>query len=293
MKHETVLITGATGTVGSEVVKDLAATDVKVRAGVHSIIKGDRFRIFPEVELVEIDFSRPETLKAAFTGVTKVFLVTPFTADQVAMGKQFIDEAKAVGVQHIVRLSASGADAEPGIQLGRWHRAVEIYLENSGVPYTLLRPTSFMQNFVNYQGHSIQHESKIYLPQGEGQVSYIDARDIASVARVVLTESGHAGKAYDLTGPAALSVTEIAKILSEVAGRPITYVDVPEEAARESMSNAHMPTWMVDAMMELNGINKAGYGATITSNVESITGQPAHTFTEFAQDYAACFVPAH
>jgi uncharacterized protein YbjT (DUF2867 family) len=293
MMHETILVTGATGTVGSEVVKDLATTNAKVRAGVHSIIKGDRFRVFPDIEMVEIDFSRPATLKAAFTGVTKVFLITPFTADQVEMGKRFIDEAKAAGVQHIVRLSASGADAEPGIQMGRWHREVEIYLENSGIPYTLLRPTSFMQNFVTYQGHSIQHESKIYLPQGEGQVSYIDARDIASLARVILTEPGHSGKAYDLTGPTPLSVTEVAAILSEVAGRTITYVDVPEEAARDSMSQMHMPNWMVDAMMELNAINKAGYAATVSDNVERITGQPARNFAEFAQDYAASFAPVH
>lgn len=289
--HETILITGATGTVGCEVVKDLAATNVKVRAGVHSIIKGDRFRVFPDVEIAEIDFERPETLRAAFTGITKVFLITPFTQNQVAIGKKLIDAAKSAGVQHIVKLSASGADAETGIQMGRWHREVEKYLEASGIPFTFLRPTAFMQNFVNYHGHSIQHESKIYPPLGNGKVSYIDARDIATVARTVLTEPGHTGQAYELTGPAALSGRDIAGVLSEVAGRSITYIDVPEDAARQSMTNHHMPAEMVDAMMELNGISKAGYAATITDTVERITGQPARSFAEFARDYHACFVP--
>lgn len=289
---ETILITGATGTVGTEVVKALATTENRVRAGVHSVIKGDRFKIFPEVETVEIDFNRPESLKVAFTGVTKVFQITPFTPEQVSIGKQLIDAAKEVGVKQVVRLSASGANAEPGIQMGRWHREVEIYLENSGIPYTILRPTSFMQNFINYQGHSIQQEGKIYQPLGEGQAAYIDVRDIAGVARVVLTEPGHTGQAYELTGPEALSVTEVAAILSAATGRTISYVDVPEEAARQAMRSLHLPDWMIDGMMELNGIIKAGYAAHITNTVQQLTGQSPRTFAEFARDYAASFAPA-
>lgn len=289
---DTILITGATGTVGTEVVKALATTENRVRAGVHSVIKGDRFKIFPEVEIVELNFDRPETLKVAFTGVTKVFQITPFTPEQVLIGKQLIDAAKEAGVQQVVKLSASGADAEPGIQLGRWHREVEIYLENSGMPYTLLRPTSFMQNFIHYQGHSIQQEGKIYQPLGEGQAAYIDVRDIAGVARVVLTEPGHTGQAYELTGPAALSVTEVAAILSQATGRPITYMDVPEEATRQAMRSTQMPDWMIDGMMELSSIIKAGYAANVTNTVEQLTGQAARPFAEFAQDYAASFASA-
>ena len=290
---ETILVTGATGTVGSEVIKALATTEARVRAGVHSLIKGDRFRIFPEVELVEIDFARPESLRVAFTGVTKVFQITPFTPEQVAIGKQLIDAAKQAGVQQVVKLSTSGADAEPGIQLGRWHREAEKYLENSGISYTLLRPTSFMQNFINYQGHSIQQEDKIYQPVGEGKVGYIDVRDIADVARIVLTEPGHEEKAYELTGPEAISVAQVAATLSEVTGRSITYVDVPEEATRQAMSGAHLPDWMIDGMMELNAIIKAGYAANVTNTVEKLTGQAPRTFAAFAHDYAASFIPAN
>ncbi|PSR53676.1 NAD(P)-dependent oxidoreductase [Adhaeribacter arboris] len=289
--HETILVTGATGTVGNEVVKALSSEDVKVRAGVHSIIKGDRLKVFPNVDLVELDFARPESLKVAFTGVTRVFLVTPFTHNQVEIAKKLIDEAKQAGVKQIVRLSASGADAEPGIQLGRWHREIEKYLEITGIPYVILRPASFMQNFINFERTSIVQEGKIYQPLAEGKVSYIDAHDIAAVAKVVLTRPDFKNEILELTGPEAISVPEIAAVLTEVTGRTITYVDVPEQAARQVMSGIHTPDWMIDAMMELNYILKSGYGATITDTVEKITGQRARTFKEFAQQNADCFIP--
>src|SRR5688572_549197 len=184
--EETILITGATGTVGNQVVKKLSNLDVKVRAGVHSLIKGENLK-FPNVEVCELKFHKPESLKAVFTGVDRVFMITPMTEDQVEIGKSLIDAAKAAGVKHVVKLSAAGAELEHTIQLGRWHREVEKYLEESGLNYTILRPASFMQNFVDYYGNSIRKENKIYLPLGNGKVSFIDARDIADVAACVLT----------------------------------------------------------------------------------------------------------
>jgi uncharacterized protein YbjT (DUF2867 family) len=288
---ETILITGATGTVGSETVKALAGEDVKTRVGVHSIIKADRFRALPNIEPVHLDFDDPVTLEAAFTGVTKAFLITPFTEDQVSMAKTMIDYAVKTGVQHLVRLSASGADAEPGIQLGRWHREAEEYLIHSGIPYTILRPSGFMQNFVNYAADGIRNDNKIYMPVGSGKVSYIDARDIAAVAKVVLTQPGHENKIYELTGPEAVSVNDVAHAITQATNRVIAYIDVPEEAASAAMAQQHMPPWMVNAMMELNGIYKAGYGAQVSDTVEKLTGQPARTISDFAQDYASSFQP--
>jgi uncharacterized protein YbjT (DUF2867 family) len=230
-------------------------------------------------------------LEAAFTGVTKAFLITPFTEDQVSMAKTMIDYAVKTGVQHVVRLSASGADAEPGIQLGRWHREAEEYLIHSGIPYTILRPSGFMQNFVNYAADGIRNDNKIYMPVGSGKVSYIDARDIAAVAKVVLTQPGHENKIYELTGPEAVSVNDVAHAITQATNRVIAYIDVPEEAASAAMAQQHMPPWMVNAMMELNGIYKAGYGAQVSDTVEKLTGQPARTISDFAQDYASSFQP--
>ena len=283
---ETILVSGATGTVGAELVRALSNRDVNVRAGVHSVIKGDRLRQFnPDVQLVELDFDRPETLAVALTGVDRAFLLTPFTDTQVEAAQRFIDAARAAGVKQVVKLSALGADAEPGIQLGRWHRAAEQYLAQSGLPYAILRPSSFMQNFITYQGPSIREQSAIYQPLGEGRLSYIDAFDIAEAAAVILTGdvARHHGRAYALTGPAALNTHEVATAISQAAGRPVQYVDVPEEAARQAMQGA--PQWMIDSMMELHAVGRAGHAATVTSDVEQLTGRKPRTVQEFAQEH--------
>lgn len=286
--QETILITGATGTVGSQVVNKLSNLNVIVRAGVHSIIKGENLK-YPNVELCEIEYHKPESLKAAFTGVDRVFMITPMTEDQVEIGKLLIDAAKKSGIKHVVKLSAAGAELENGIQLGRWHREVEKYLEESGLNYTILRPASFMQNFINYYGHSIRNDNKIYLPLGHGKVSFIDARDIANVAGCVLTSDQYYNQALYITGPEALTGEEIAQAISKATGRPIEFIDVPEEAARQGMQQMQMPAWMVDAMMELHQVCKAGQAATVTDTTEKVTGHKAHTFQDFCHQYADCF----
>lgn len=292
MSH-TILITGATGTVGSELVLALANRDVTVRAGVHSIIKGDRLRhIYPSIQLVEIDYNRPDTLHVAMTGVERVFMITPAVENQVALGKQIIDAAKQAGVQQLVKLSVAGADAQPGIQLGRWHHEVEEYLAQSGLNYVLLRPCNFMQNFANRNADSICHENKIALPLGEGRVSYIDVRDIATVAATILTSdpAQHQGQAYTLTGPAALTVQQVADAIGQAVGRPITYVDIPEDEVRQALSQA--PPAMADAMLELYRTDKNNQAPEVTGNVEALTGRPPYTIEQYAQDYQHCFQPA-
>ncbi|TLM92485.1 SDR family oxidoreductase [Hymenobacter jeollabukensis] len=287
------MVTGATGTVGAELVRALSNRGVHVRAGVHSVIKGDRLRQFnPEVQLVELDFQRPETLGVALTGVDRVFLLVPLAETQVEDSKRFIDAAKAAGVKQVVKLSVMGAEAEPGIQLGRWHREAEQYLAQSGLPYVILRPNSFMQNFLTYQGASIRGQGRIYQPQGEGRASYIDAFDIAEVAAAILTAdvARHHGRAYPLTGPEALSNNEVATIISQTTNHPVQYIDVPEEAARQGMQGA--PQWMIDAIMELNALIRAGYTATITTDVQQLTGRPPRTMQEFVRVHRAEFLPA-
>ncbi|WP_242926801.1 SDR family oxidoreductase [Pontibacter vulgaris] len=289
--HKTILVTGATGTVGREVVKQLSMLDdIRVRAGVHSLIKGENLRRLPDVEVVEMEFENPESLHAAFTHADKVFMITPFAYDQVEQARILVDEAKRADVQHIVRLSASGADAEPGIQLGRWHREIERDIEQSGISYTHLRPTSFMQNFVNYCAESIKQEGKFYMPVGDGKVSYVDVRDVAAVGVEALIGNGHEGQAYEISGPEALSHTEIADIFSQVLKTDIQYVDVPEHTALQSMLSQSMPEWMANAMLELYGVYKSGYGCHVTDTVQRVVGRPARSFLHFVQDYNHCFV---
>ena len=289
--HNTILVTGATGTVGREVVIQLSIMDdVRVRAGVHSIIKGENLKRLPDVEVVEMDFKDRDSLHAAFTHVDKVFLITPISNDQVEMAKTLIDEARAAGVKHIVKLSVIKADAAPETMIGRWHREVEKYIEDSGIAYTFLRQSSFMQNFANYDAASIKNDGRFYHTTGNGQVSYIDVRDIAAVAVEALTGSGHEGKTYELTGPEALSNQEAADIIGEATGRQVEFVDVPEEAARNSMLQQHMPEWMVDAMLELEQGYKEDRFSETTDTVEQLAGRPPHSFRQFAQDYRECFI---
>ncbi|GAB3533449.1 SDR family oxidoreductase [Pontibacter brevis] len=288
--HKTILVTGATGTVGKEVVIQLSVVDdVRVRAGVHSIIKGENLKRLPDVEVVEMDFKDQNSLHAAFTHVDKVFMVTPFTEDQVEMAKTLVDEAKKADVKHLVKLSVIKADAAPGILIGRWHREIEKYIEDSGIPYTFLRPSSFMQNYINYDAASIKNEGRFYHSTGNGRVACIDVRDIAAVGVEVLLGIGHEGKAYELTGPEAISNQEAAQIIGEVTGMPVQYVDVPADAAKSAMLEKQMPAWMVNAMLELESEYKGNYFSETTDTVQQVTGRSPHSFRQFVKDHQDAF----
>lgn len=282
-----ILVTGATGNIGTEVVKRLSDVGANVRVAVRQTdvdaIKSAK------VEPVEFDFNRPKTIGAAFKGVEKLFLLTPFVSNMVEMGTNLVEMAKRAGVKYIVRLSAMGADIEPGITLGRWHREVEKSIEGSGIPYTILRPNGFMQNYANFMGQIIKTQSAFYLPLGDSKTSFVHTRDIAAVAVETLTKSGHEGKAYNITGPESLSNYQIAEILSKVAGRKINYVNVSDDDARKGMQGGGMPDWMVDALMELYTIQRAGYASDVSPVVERVTGKKPISFAQFARGYAYAF----
>jgi uncharacterized protein YbjT (DUF2867 family) len=204
----------------------------------------------------------------------------------VELANAFVDAAKRAGVRHVVKLSAIGADAAPPFTVGKWHAANEQHIRESGLGFTFLRPNSFMQNFTTYFP---PRDGAIYLPWGNGTASFVDTRDLASVAANVLTSDGHEGKIYTLTGPVALGIADVARILTGAAGRDIHYVDVPEAAARNGMLQAGIPKWQVDALMELHAINKQNRWSAVTSDVEKVTGQDATDFAQFARDHVENF----
>lgn len=284
----TILVTGATGNVGSQVVKQLVARQVNVLAAVRSPNKAQSLET-DHVSHVEFDIEKPETIEKALQGVDKVFLLTPLVPNMVEVSNNLVEAAKKSGVKHIVKSSGMGAESEPGITLTRWHRAAEKAIEESGIAFTFVRPNGFMQNYANFFGHSIKTQNTFYLPMGEGKVSHIDARDIASVATVALTENGHEGKAYEVTGSEAISNTEIAAIISQIVGRQIDYVDVSEDAASAEMKQSGMPEILVEATMELYGIYKAGYASEVTATVEQVTGNKPILFEQFVRDYVDVF----
>jgi len=279
-----ILVTGATGTIGRDVARQLSGKGVAVRAGVRDQAKAKKE--LPDIALVPFDFENEKMFSAALEGVEKVFLLPPLLPNQLELMNRFVDAAKRAGVGHIVKLSAIGIDDETQSTAIKWHGASERHIRESGVAFTFLRPNSFMQNFITYFP---PRNGAIYLPWGNGTASFVDTRDIANVAAKALTSDGHEGKIYTLTGPATLGIAEVALILSEVAGREFKYVDVPEAAARDGMLQAGVPPWQAELVLELHAINKQNRWSAVTSDVEKVTGTPPTDFAQFARDHADKF----
>jgi uncharacterized protein YbjT (DUF2867 family) len=280
-----VLVTGATGTIGRDVAKRLSARGVSVRAGVRDQAKA-RKEFGSNIALAPFDFEKEKTFSEALEGVEKVFLLPPLLPNQLELMNAFVDAAKRAGIRYIVKLSAIGIDDETQPTAVKWHSANEQHIRESGLPFTFLRPNSFMQNFFTYFP---PRNGAIYLPWANGTASFVDTRDIGSVTANVLTNDGYEGKTYTLTGPATLGIGEVAGILSEVTGREIKYVDVPEAAARDGMLQAGVPQWQVDLVIELHAVNKQNRWSAVTSDIEKVTGAPPTDFAQFARDHAEKF----
>ena len=284
----TILVLGATGNVGSQVVQQLANVGVNTRAAVRSISKASAFKD-AGVESVKMDLNKPETVQAALEGVEKVFLLTPPFPNMAEITANLVEAAKKAQVKYIVKQSGMSADTESTVALLRWHREGEKMIEASGIPFTFLRPNAFMQNYANTSGRTIKTQSTFYMPLADGKVSLVDVRDIAAVAVAALTQKGHEGKTYEITGSEALSNEQIAEILSTVAGRKITYVNVSDDAASQGMKASRMPGVLIDALIELNKIQRAGYASTVSPVVEQVTGKKPISFEQFARDYVEAF----
>ncbi len=283
-----ILVTGATGTVGSEIIKQLSGKGIAVRAAVHSASKSNNINL-PNVEMSQLDYEKPKTIESAFKGIEKVFLLTPFVPNQVEIVKTLMTYAKKAGVKHIVRMSAFGADNPGKSALLRWHSEAEQAVKNSGIAYTIIRPAVFMQNFVNFGVESIKSQSTLYAPAGDAKLNFIDVRDIASVASIILTSKGYEGKEYNLTGPEAITHRQVASTLSKATGKNIKYVSMTDEQARQGMASMGMPAWMVDGMLGLYANFKTGTASIVTNAVKKISGKKPIEFQQFAKDYASFF----
>ena len=283
-----ILITGATGTIGSDLVEKLAAAKVGARALVRSRAKAERIEALG-LETVIGDFEQPDTLRAALDGVEKVFLLSAPEERQAELQSNLIQAARSAGVRHIVKLSAIGVGSGlESISLGRLHRQTEEELERSGIAYTHLRPNGFMQNSFMF-AQTIRTQDAFYAPLGDARVSYVDARDVSTVAFKTLTEEGHENQAYEITGPEALSYHDMAREFSSALGREVKYVEVPMEAARGAMLGMGMQQWLANALTELFNFYGEGRADKVTGIVRQVTGKEPITFSQFAKDYARAF----
>ena len=284
-----ILVTGGTGTTGSDVVRGLAEAGAeRVRVMTRDPARA-AFARDAGFEVVAGDFDRPETLDAALAGVEKALLLSAPDPRQVAQQSAFIQAARRAGTRHVVKLSAIGADASAargGIQM--WHGRSEDELKASGVAYTMLQPNVFMQNLLG-SARTVAEQGGIYQPLGGARVAFVDARDVAAVAVRALTEGGHEGKTYVLTGPEALTYYEVAERLSEVVGREVRYVPVSPEQFREGALGQGLPAWLVDMLERLNEMLAAGEAARVTAAVREVTGTEPRPLRVFARDYAGAF----
>lgn len=284
-----IVVSGATGTTGKEVVKQLSQIkDIKVRAAVHSLEKAKE--LHGNVEVVQMEYEQPETVLAAFAGATKLYLVPPSdpNRDRAQLAPIMIEAAKKAGIQYIVLISAIGIDREPVLPTDQVsYLDVEEKVANSGINYTILRASWFNQNFISpvFFGPQIQ-QGILTLPVGEGKTGWIDTRDIAAVAAKVLTQTGHENKLYNLTGPELLTTSEVTDVLSRVAGREIKFIDIPEEAYAQAVRNFGVREETIQKMLDLMRKWRLNVHDFITQDVEQITGKKPISFEQFAIDHA-------
>ena len=283
-----ILITGAGGTVGSALVNALKGSGHPLRLAFHTPEKAARAAAAGH-DVVTCDYHRHETLAPALDGVNALFLLSNGVVGQAEGEINVVEAASAAGVERLVKLSVWGA-GEEAFALAALHRRVERAIEASGLAWTFLRPNNFMQSFLTYEAASIRAEGAFYLPAGEARVNHVDVRDIARVAMLALTEPGHAGKAYALSGPQAISYAEAAALLGAATGRPVRYVSVPDASMHAALMAGGAPAPYADCLIDLYQYFRTGGAAGVSSDVKAVTGRDPIPFVQFAREYAAAFV---
>lgn len=281
------LVTGATGAVGRHVVRELASRGAGVRAFVRDAGRA-RAVVGEDVDLAVGDLRDVHSMRAAFDGVEQLFLACGNVPEQVELEATAVDAAADAGVRRIVKLSA--AHAEVGSPLDFWdiQGRIEERLRSTRVAHVLLRPLSYMSTLFAAAG-TVAAAGRVVAPAGDAKIAMIDPRDVAAVAAVALTEDGHDGRAYTLTGPEALTYHDVAEALSAVTGRPVAYVAVPDEAALAGQRDAGVPEWTARNVVTLFRLLREGAGAQVTDVVRVVTGREPRTLREFLADHAGVF----
>jgi uncharacterized protein YbjT (DUF2867 family) len=282
-----ILITGATGRVGSATLKQLSSRGVSVRALVRTAEKA-ALVANPQVETVIGDLALPRSLDSALDGITAALLVSPLDPHQVELQGNFIEAAKRAGRVRVVKISGLGTALDSSVCSGRWHAQTEKQLEDSGLPFTHLRPPFFMQNLLRF-APTIRASGEFAGSLNQGKVAMIDVDDIAAVAATALSTDAHAGNAYVLTGPEAISYADVAERLARILGRTITYKDVPIEVMRERLLATGMPEWHVNVQVDFSTALSAGHASAVTNTVEAVTGRPARTLEQFLREHVVQF----
>ena len=284
-----ILVTGATGNVGSRVVPELRGRGVPVRAFVRDADKAAAM-LGDDVELAVGDFGDPGSIQAALYGVDGVFLACSNQPQQVEYETRVIDAAEEAGVRRLVKLSALGTEFRSPVAFWDWHARIENHLRASDVPFVILRPTFSMAN-VLASAEAVQYTSKLFVPAGDAGIAMIHPQDVAAVASVALVEERHEGKTYTLTGPDAITFGQVAGYLWEALGREIEYLNVPDEVALHSMVEQGLPEFVAGQIVTVFGFLRGGAQEQTTDTVRTLTGRDPGGFAEFASQHARLFAP--
>ena len=272
-----ILVIGGRSKIGAALIADLLGRGQRVRALVRA---GEPADSLPAaVEAASGDLADEGSLVMAMEGIEKVFLLSSPHPDAVGWHRNAINAARRTQVRLLVRSSILGADRQSPADFISAHAACDRYLEDSGLPYVIVRPNLFLQNVPESTIPSIDGSGTFYVNAGQARISMVDTRDVAAVAAAVLTEPGHAGARYDVTGPEALSYADVAAKLTSVLGRQVTYVSAPDDAVRQRLLGAGLNEWFANALVGLyqdyRRSGTSGYAAQVTGTVQRLTGRPA------------------
>jgi uncharacterized protein YbjT (DUF2867 family) len=281
----TILVLGATGTIGGEVARQLFARPASVRVGVRTPSKADALER-AGAEVKRFDFDARSTWSAALAGVDRLFVVAPFVAGFAEPVEALIAAAKAAGVQHIVKLSAMGVSDEAPFELGRQHARADASLQASGLSHTILRPTFFMDNIFNFHGHTIEADGAFYGASGGQSMAYVSSRDIGAVGvEALLNPSVHDGQIYVLTGGEALTDDAVAQRVGDALHKPVQFVDLPLEHLQAGMeSQDGMPDWLVEALVALENVKAQGWASQVSPDVQKVLGRSPERFDTWLAD---------
>lgn len=285
----TILITGATGNIGTELAKQLDAKGVPFRALVRTGQNSNALFSLKKAEIIRGDFNDAESIARALKGIDRAFLLTNSSEQAETLQSDFVEIAKQEGIKHIVKLSQFAADLHSPVRFLHYHAAVEQKIIQSGLAYTFLRPNLFMQGLLGFR-ETIAKQGKFFAAVGDAKISVVDTRDIAGVAVEALTKSGHENKIYNLTGAWALTHQQMAKELSKGLDRNIQFVNVSTAEMQQALISAGFPLWQAEGLIEDYAHYSRGEAAAISFSVQNVTGKFPRDFKSFVKDYAQAFL---
>jgi uncharacterized protein YbjT (DUF2867 family) len=286
-----ILVIGGRSKIGAALIGELLGQGQHVRALARA---GEPAGSLPAAaEAVTGDLADEGSLVTAMAGIEEVFLLSSPHPDAVSWHRNAIDAARRTQVQLLVRSSILGAGRESPAEFISAHTTCDRYLESSGIPHVIVRPNLFLQNIPESTIPSIDPSGIFYINAGEARISMVDTRDVADVAAVVLTEPGHAGAHYDVTGPEALSYTDVAGKLTTAMGRRIRYVGAFDDAVRQALLGAGLAEWFAGALVGLyqdyRRSGTGGYAAQVTGTIQRLTGRPARSLDDLLGEIASTF----